>query len=263
MEILNNPVYESVIWGRITYNLDLATLQSGYEWAKAHSRLNTMAYSLFLIIFTLCNPEVKNGKSRSTVQEKQKSLLLSLCNQLNEVIDVSKYREIKQGGRTYAKLIDNGLASLKFWLTGDMQKAGQCVEVSAIQSALLSSPGLESFIPTFFAAFVGIQLISMDPAKFSDVTELLLLSITKMHVFRWARILTDFLICSMEHLVGKVDISWDDTNSEEDLARHCLRTGQNPPIPSNVSNAPSPHSVSTMSVHVAPGTSIPYDVINM
>jgi len=45
IEILNNPVYESIIWARMTYNLDLATLQNGYEWAKARSKLN----GIFLI----------------------------------------------------------------------------------------------------------------------------------------------------------------------------------------------------------------------
>jgi hypothetical protein len=79
VEILNNPVYESIVWVRVTYNLDLATLQNGYEWAKSCGKLNAMAYTLFLLIVTLCNPEMKNSnaKTRTSIQEKQKNFTKS------------------------------------------------------------------------------------------------------------------------------------------------------------------------------------------
>jgi len=212
VEILNNTVYESVVWTRVTYNLDLPTLQNGWEWAKARGRLNAMAYTVFLLIVTLCNPEMKSAnataKTRTTVQEKQKSLLLPLHGQLSEAIEVSKYREVKDGRRTYAKLIDNSLDGMKAWINGDVTKAGQHVEAAAIQAALLTSPNIEAFIPTFFAAFVGMQLLGIDQAKYADVTELLVQSIARMHTFGWARVLTDFVISTLERFVGKVDVKW-------------------------------------------------------
>jgi len=212
VDILNHEVYESIMWTRVTYNLDLSTLQNGYEWAKAHRKFNVLAYTQFLLIITSCNPEIKNPNSSSKLrmsnQEKQKSILLSLHAQLTEVIEVSKYREVKDGRRTYARLIDNGLAAMKSWITSDPAKSGQYVETAAIQAALLTAPSLEAFIPTYFAAFVGIQLLGVDQAKYNDVTELLVISLTRMSVFCWARVLTDFLISTLERFVGKLDIKW-------------------------------------------------------
>jgi len=202
------------MWTRVTYNLDLSTLQSGYEWAKAHRKFNVLAYTLFLLIVTSCNPEIKNPNSSSKLrmsnQEKQKNILLSLHAQLTEVIEVSKYREVKDGRRTYSKLIDNGLAAMKSWIMNDPAKSVQHVETAAIQAALLTSPTLEAFIPTYFAAFVGIQLLGIEQAKYCDVdvAELLILSLTRMTTFCWARALTDFLISNLERFVGKLDIKW-------------------------------------------------------
>jgi len=208
----------------MTYNLDLATLQNGYEWAKARSKLNAMAYSLFLLIVTLCNPEMKNPnsapKARSSISEKPKNLFLSLIGQLTEVIDVCKYHEVKEGRRTYAKLIENGLSAMKSWIMGDLSKSGQHVEAVAIQAALLTSPSLEAFIPTFFGAFIGIQLLGMDQSKYSDITELLVQSLTRMNTFCWARVLTDFLISCLERYVGKIDVKWSCATTSVEAARH-------------------------------------------
>jgi len=160
---------------------------------------------------------------RTSIQEKQKNILLSLHGQLTEVIEVSKYREVKEGRRTYSKLIDNGLAAMKAWIINDVTKSGQHVETAAVQAALLTSPSLEAFIPTFFGAFVGIQLLAVDQSKYSDVTELLIQSLTRMNSFCWARVLTDFLISSLERFVGKLDIKWPFSVASTEAANRHLQ----------------------------------------
>jgi len=218
-DILQNPIYESIMWTRITYNLDLMTLESGFEWAKTRGRSHAMAYTLFLLIITMCNPEIKYphsiAKIRQSIQEKHKNLFLSLFTQLTEVLDRSKYREVKDSRRNYSKLIDNGLGAIKAWVVSDFAKASQHVEAAAIQATLIISPSLEAFIPTYFAAFVAMRMLEIDQAKFSDLAEMLIHSISRNNSFRWARTLTDFIVLTLERHVGKIDVQWYNSSQEE------------------------------------------------
>jgi hypothetical protein len=218
-EFFQHQIYESIMWTRITYNLDLMTLESGFDWAKTRGRSHAMAYTLFLLIITMCNPEIKHphsiAKIRQSIQEKHKNLFLSLYTQLTEVLDRSKYREVKDSRRNYSKLIDNGLGAIRAWALSDFPKATQHVEAAAIQSALILSPALEAFIPTYFAAFVAMQMLVVDQAKFADLAEMLIHSISRTNSFRWARTLTDFIVLTLERHVGKIDVQWYTSSQEE------------------------------------------------
>jgi len=212
-------IWESIMWARITYNLDLITLESGFEWAKTRGRSHAMAYTLFLLIITMCNPEIKTphsiAKIRQSIQEKHKNVFLSLFTQLTEVLDRAKYREVKDSRRNYSKLVDNGLGAIKAWVLADYTKATQHVEAAAIQASLIISPTLEAFIPTYFAAFVAMRMLEMDQVKFSDLAEMLIHSISRTNSFRWARPLTDFIVLTLERHVGKIDVQWYNSSHEE------------------------------------------------
>jgi len=211
-EAYYNPVFESVMWTRITYNLDLVTLESGYEWAKTRGLSYAMAYTLFLLIITMINPEINNlnavAKIRYSIQEKHKNLLLCLFTQLTEVLERSKYRDVKDNRRTYAKLLDNGLGAIKSWILSDFTQATIHVESAAIQAALITTPSLEAFIPTYFATFVAMQMISFDKSKFADLAEILIQCISRINSMRWARPLTDFIVLALERYVGRIHVDW-------------------------------------------------------
>jgi len=113
------------------------------------------------------------------------------------------------------KLIDNGLGAIKAWVLADYAKATQHLEAVAIQASLILNPTLEAFIPTYFSAFVAMRMLDIDQAKFSDLAEMLIHSISRTNSFRWARTLTDFIVLTLERHVGKIDVQWYHSSQEE------------------------------------------------
>jgi len=63
-----------------------------------------------------------------------------------------------------------------------------------------------------------MQLLGIDHNKYSDTIEFIIQSIARMNSFCWARVLTDFLISTLERFVGKVDIKWVGSSASESAA---------------------------------------------
>jgi hypothetical protein len=156
-QLLNTNAYGNTVWSRLTFNMNIATLENGFEWAKLREKQPMMAYSLCLLISALCTPD-HFFKGTVPLEEHLHRLLLDLFTQLEGTIEKARYRDVREGNRTYRKLVDYGLASMKFWLMGNYTQAGEYIEETAIQAALITTPTMESFVPLYLASFVSLQL---------------------------------------------------------------------------------------------------------
>lgn len=174
-QLLNTNAYGNTVWARLTYNMNIATLENGFEWAKAREKQSMMAYSLCLLISTLCTPD-SFFKANVPFEDPVHRLVLDLFSQLEATIDNARHRDVCEGLRTYRKLVDYGLASMKCWLTGNYTQAGEYIEETAIQAALISKPSMEAFVPLYLASFVSLQL--------SQKSQGMSLSITETKIFR-------------------------------------------------------------------------------
>eukprot|EP01125_Pyxidicula_operculata_P001681 TRINITY_DN1151_c0_g1_i1.p1 TRINITY_DN1151_c0_g1~~TRINITY_DN1151_c0_g1_i1.p1 ORF type:complete len:755 (-),score=134.34 TRINITY_DN1151_c0_g1_i1:2026-4290(-) len=207
IDVLNHPVYEGVYWLKLTFNLDLATLQNGYEWAKTRGRVHIVVHTLFLLVTTLSNPEVKLGiaaKQHSHAKsEDQKSLLIALLGQLGDLMEMLSIKSLSQGRRSYSKLVDNGFNAMKLWLNGNTEGAASCVDTVVVQVALFQELKMECYIPLFFSALVAVQLLFIDTSKYSDISELLIRKLLSIVEFSWARSLVNFLSKSLEAFSGE------------------------------------------------------------
>jgi len=191
-QLLNTNTYGNTIWTRLTYDPNLGTLENGLEWAKLRDKKQMMAYSLCLLISTLCTSQ-SLFNSGAQVTEQLQRLLLDLFSQLESTIETANFRATTstEGSRTYTKLIDYGLNSMKCWLLGNHTKAGEYLEETALQAALFPSPSVEAFVPLYLASFVSLQLSQNHQVTFRDLTEIILLALVRIGPFRWARPIID------------------------------------------------------------------------
>lgn len=238
-QLLNTNAYGNTVWSRLTYNANIATLENGFEWAKIREKQPMMAYSLCLLISALCTPDCFY-KGNAPVEEHLHRLLLDLFGQLESTIETARYREVTEGSRTYRKLVDYGLAAMKCWLMGNYTQAGEYIEETAIQAALISSPSMEAFVPLYLASFVSLQLSQKSQGMsllllslssyyfltglalsgkctngiletFRDLSEIILRALVRVTSFRWARSLIDIHISFFDSSLGwSSGITWPD-----------------------------------------------------
>jgi len=213
-EILNSSVYESFIWGRLTFNRDPDTLQNGYKFAKFKNRTDIHAYALFLMIITHCAPELitddaHQNQLNSTEQRRQSVLVI--FKELKTILSSPQYKNIPiQGVRTFGTLIEQGLGAMENWIAGNHDQMVYNVHGAAIQAGLIKDPVFAALIPIYFTAFVSLQLTAIDKDKYADLTELCLMAYSRITTFKWARVLGDFLNNSLKAMTGRyVNLAWN------------------------------------------------------
>lgn len=217
-DILDMPVYETAVWSRLTYNLDIATLRAGFEWAKQRGRRDVQIYSLFLWIMTLCTPELHkfNEKPASGSSNQQQIIadqlrehLLGLFRDMKSLVEEARYKQVYDGNRSYRKLVEEGLLAMEFWLIGNKEDAAAHASRATIQASLFDSPKFPALVPIYFAAYVNLQMTAVDVDKYADQAELCIRAFSRICNFRWARILADFLTSALEQTTGTMmDISY-------------------------------------------------------
>jgi hypothetical protein len=212
------PVYETAVWSRLTYNLDIATLRAGFEWAKQRGRRDVQIYSLFLWIMTLCTPELHkfnekpasgSSNQQQIIQDQLREHLLGLFRDMKGLVEEARYKQVYDGNRSYRKLVEEGLLAMEFWLIGNKEDAAAHASRATIQASLFESPKFPALVPIYFAAYVNLQMTAVDVDKYADQAELCIRAFSRICNFRWARILADFLTSALEQTTGTMmDISY-------------------------------------------------------
>eukprot|EP01121_Diplochlamys_sp_Union-15-3_P014836 TRINITY_DN478_c0_g1_i1.p1 TRINITY_DN478_c0_g1~~TRINITY_DN478_c0_g1_i1.p1 ORF type:complete len:290 (+),score=35.69 TRINITY_DN478_c0_g1_i1:98-967(+) len=207
-EILELPVYESFIWGRLTFHRDQKTLQNGYRFAKYRSRNELEIFALFLKVITLCAPEIITDASHQTHFQPElriDSETHGLVKNIKTLLSAPSYKGSQTfDERGYRTIIDSGLAAMQGWLNNaSPAQIESYLNITALQAGLLKNPEFAALVPLFFATFVSIQLTFSEKNKFADLAEYYLRSICKIKMYKWTRVLTDFFNNTLKSLTGK------------------------------------------------------------
>jgi len=202
-DVLNTAVYSSFIWGRLTFHRDLDTLQNGYKFAKYRQRNDIQAYSLFLMTMIYVCPSIQeelDPEHPPTLKPSKmgKEQALPVFRELKTILQSPAYRNAEQDGRSYGRLIDQGLAAMEAWLTGDDQMAAERAQKAAIQASLCKQPNFIALIPIYFAAWTNLQFIETQRELF----ELCLMAFWTISTFKWARVLIDYLNLLCRQAIG-------------------------------------------------------------
>lgn len=213
-DVLDLDVYETTLWSRMTFTLDMKTLDYSYQWALKKNNLEIMTFSLFLKVITCLLPDLReyilNKIERLDLLENDINQTDDDCienfNNLKLLFKRSEYYTASCGNHTYGKLIDDGFECFENWINGDKAKALDKARSAAIQCSLFEHPQYPLLIPTYLTCTVCVWISeTRHPSSYPylDYAELCIKSFSRVSHYRWVRIIVDYFIKKIDVISGR------------------------------------------------------------